>query len=153
MMMFAAAAYDPENMDETPVNGGVGTESSSLMMQHMAAGGGESDVRIRPTTAEDVSLAVHRLVHKPAVRRRRLTRVQSSAPSYASTASHTFARSNSFRWRKLEWTGERVDKLCQMLFPGSFTLFNFIYWIYYTTKSQQQAMELLEGKDMDESYE
>ena len=33
------------------------------------------------------------------------------------------------------WTGELIDNVCQKLFPGAFTLFNIVYWYYYTTQN------------------
>uniref|UniRef100_A0A7E5A0Y8 Neur_chan_LBD domain-containing protein n=1 Tax=Panagrellus redivivus TaxID=6233 RepID=A0A7E5A0Y8_PANRE len=35
------------------------------------------------------------------------------------------------------WSGEDLDLFCRKLFPISFTLLNFVYWMYYTAKSQE----------------
>ncbi|CAG9538766.1 unnamed protein product [Cercopithifilaria johnstoni] len=51
---------------------------------------------------------------------------------------------NISKWPKSKWTGERVDKLCQFIFPLSFICFNCFYWIYYTTESSEQMARLLD---------
>ena len=48
-------------------------------------------------------------------------------------------RASAWRWRRLEWNGERVDRLCQLLFPGCFVLFNLVYWLYYSKSSENQV--------------
>ncbi|KAL3990233.1 Neurotransmitter-gated ion-channel ligand binding domain family protein [Acanthocheilonema viteae] len=51
---------------------------------------------------------------------------------------------NISKWSKAKWTGERIDKLCQFIFPLSFICFNFFYWIYYTMESSEQMARLLD---------
>uniref|UniRef100_A0A8R1TRY0 Uncharacterized protein n=1 Tax=Onchocerca volvulus TaxID=6282 RepID=A0A8R1TRY0_ONCVO len=48
------------------------------------------------------------------------------------------------KWSKFEWTGEKIDKLCQIIFPLLFICFNCFYWIYYTMKSSKQMERLLD---------
>ncbi|VIO88707.1 Uncharacterized protein BM_BM12502 [Brugia malayi] len=45
---------------------------------------------------------------------------------------------------KFKWTAEKIDKLCQFIFPLSFICFNCFYWIYYTTESSKQMERLLD---------
>jgi len=47
------------------------------------------------------------------------------------------------RWQKLEWTGDKVDRLCQIAFPAVFLVFNIAYWLYYTHQSVKQMQRLL----------
>ncbi|KAE9552505.1 hypothetical protein FO519_004285 [Halicephalobus sp. NKZ332] len=56
------------------------------------------------------------------------------------------------KWKQLEWTGERVDKLCQIAFPSSFICFNFFYWLYYTMESTKQFQRLLSNVELTGSY-
>lgn len=35
------------------------------------------------------------------------------------------------KFRSRPWDGERIDTLCQCLFPGGFILFNVVYWLYF----------------------
>ncbi|KAH7696812.1 Neurotransmitter-gated ion-channel ligand binding domain containing protein [Aphelenchoides avenae] len=56
---------------------------------------------------------------------------------------HYYHQSRLLRWRQLEWTGERVDKLCQICFPMCFLAFNVFYWVWYTTESNRQMERLL----------
>uniref|UniRef100_A0A915HER3 Uncharacterized protein n=1 Tax=Romanomermis culicivorax TaxID=13658 RepID=A0A915HER3_ROMCU len=50
---------------------------------------------------------------------------------------------NNDQKRPLFWTGEKVDKFCQFLFPSMFLLFNIIYWYYYMTASYEQRQKLM----------
>lgn len=88
---------------------------------------------VTPTLATNSSL-VHTLGVSPTRRRSRLGRNR-----YRDAVS----RQNMLRWRQLEWTGEKVDKLCQFIFPLSFLTFNFIYWVYYTNESNKQMTRLM----------
>jgi len=53
----------------------------------------------------------------------------------------------SLRWQHVEWTGEKVDKLCQICFPLAFICFNCFYWTYYTTESSRQMASLLNNNE------
>lgn len=74
----------------------------------------------------------------------------------------------SLRWQQVDWTGEKVDKLCQMCFPLAFICFNWyakwstvyqsiillmilsrssFYWTYYTTESSRQMASLLNNNE------
>jgi len=46
-------------------------------------------------------------------------------------------------WRAGAWSGERVDRLSQFLFPLAFALFNVVYWCYYLRSSHEQKRKLL----------
>ena len=69
-------------------------------------------------------------------------------------------RASAWRWRRLQWNGERVDRLCQILFPSCFVVFNLVYWhvfpslpsanqpinsfrLYYSKSSDDQMRRLL----------
>uniref|UniRef100_A0A914DKL9 Ligand-gated ion channel 50 n=1 Tax=Acrobeloides nanus TaxID=290746 RepID=A0A914DKL9_9BILA len=60
--------------------------------------------------------------------------------------------SKLLRWKQLEWTGEKVDKLCQLLFPLSFIAFNLFYWIYYTTESARQMESLVDNVNLTGTF-
>uniref|UniRef100_A0A915Q5E6 Uncharacterized protein n=1 Tax=Setaria digitata TaxID=48799 RepID=A0A915Q5E6_9BILA len=51
---------------------------------------------------------------------------------------------NFLKRPKFKWNGEKIDKLCQFIFPVSFVCFNCFYWIYYTTESSKQMERLLD---------
>ncbi|KHN88454.1 Ligand-gated ion channel 50 [Toxocara canis] len=61
-------------------------------------------------------------------------------------------RQNMMKWRQLEWTGEKVDKLCQFSFPLAFICFNCFYWLYYTTESTKQMQRLLDESNLTGSF-
>uniref|UniRef100_A0A914VY83 Neurotransmitter-gated ion-channel transmembrane domain-containing protein n=1 Tax=Plectus sambesii TaxID=2011161 RepID=A0A914VY83_9BILA len=88
---------------------------------------------VTPALATNSSL-VHTLGVSPTRRRSRLGRNR-----YRDAVS----RQNMLKWRQLEWTGEKVDKLCQFIFPLSFLTFNFVYWVYYTNESNKQMKRLM----------
>uniref|UniRef100_A0A915EMT8 Ligand-gated ion channel 50 n=1 Tax=Ditylenchus dipsaci TaxID=166011 RepID=A0A915EMT8_9BILA len=56
------------------------------------------------------------------------------------------------RWRAMEWTGEKVDKLCQLCFPLVFISFNCFYWLYYTAESSRQMEQLLNEENLTGSF-
>uniref|UniRef100_A0A9J2Q6D1 Neurotransmitter-gated ion-channel transmembrane domain-containing protein n=1 Tax=Ascaris lumbricoides TaxID=6252 RepID=A0A9J2Q6D1_ASCLU len=64
----------------------------------------------------------------------------------------TVYRQNMMKWRQLEWTGEKVDKLCQFSFPLAFICFNCFYWLYYTTESTKQMQRLLDETNLTGSF-
>uniref|UniRef100_A0A915A7T9 Neurotransmitter-gated ion-channel ligand-binding domain-containing protein n=2 Tax=Parascaris univalens TaxID=6257 RepID=A0A915A7T9_PARUN len=64
----------------------------------------------------------------------------------------TVYRQNMMKWRRLEWTGEKVDKLCQFSFPLAFICFNCFYWLYYTTESTKQMQRLLDETNLTGSF-
>ncbi|VDK72136.1 unnamed protein product [Litomosoides sigmodontis] len=57
--------------------------------------------------------------------------------------SNSLSSESISKWSKSKWTGERIDKLSQLIFPLSFICFNCFYWIYYTTKSSEKMARLL----------
>jgi hypothetical protein len=53
---------------------------------------------------------------EPKSRRARMTRRDRASSQF------------SLRWQQMEWTGEKVDRLCQVCFPLAFICFNCFYW-------------------------
>ncbi|KAI1718765.1 neurotransmitter-gated ion-channel ligand binding domain-containing protein [Ditylenchus destructor] len=51
------------------------------------------------------------------------------------------------KWKRVEWTGEKVDKLCQVCFPLTFLCFNCFYW-----ESSRQMANLLNEQNLTGSY-
>lgn len=35
------------------------------------------------------------------------------------------------RWQKLSMTADRLDRICRILFPVAFLIFNIFYWFFY----------------------
>lgn len=93
----------------------------------------EVDVRIKQGSGGSAAMT-HHVVYKPnkvgVVRQRKFSR-----------------SSSSYMWRRLEWTGESVDRLCQFCFPFTFFAFNVGYWFWYMTKSHEQMQKLLLSKN------
>uniref|UniRef100_A0AC34R8S6 Uncharacterized protein n=1 Tax=Panagrolaimus sp. JU765 TaxID=591449 RepID=A0AC34R8S6_9BILA len=56
------------------------------------------------------------------------------------------------KWKQLEWTGERVDQLCQVVFPLCFICFNFFYWLWYGFESRKQYQRLLSNVQLTGFY-
>ena len=44
-----------------------------------------------------------------------------------------------FGAKKIEFRAKKIDVISRVLFPGTFTVFNIMYWSYYLTQEQQSS--------------
>ncbi|MFH4976627.1 hypothetical protein AB6A40_003336 [Gnathostoma spinigerum] len=61
-------------------------------------------------------------------------------------------KKTSFSIPQINWTGDKVDRICQIAFPLIFIIFNSFYWYYCSRESARQMQRFMNNYNLTGSF-